>query len=128
MCSEKLLKTQEVKTRSTHPEGSCQEGVLENFAKFAGKHMCWSLFIIIKLTGWGPATLLERESSTGASAFCEYLQNLQESFSAPLGDHFWHNVVFFFFMDHGGLIKKEMQLNLCSILPILIFNEFYLFA
>ena len=30
--------------RSSHPEGFCIKGVLRNFAKFTGKHLCQSLF------------------------------------------------------------------------------------
>ena len=30
--------------------------------------------------------------------------------------------------NQGGLNKKEIQLNLCNMLSILIFNEFYLFV
>ena len=36
--------------------------VLKNFAIFAGKHLCWSLFEI-KLQAWKPATLLKRGSN-----------------------------------------------------------------
>ena len=30
--------------RSSHPEVLCKEGVLKNFTKFTGKHLCQSLF------------------------------------------------------------------------------------
>ena len=30
--------------RSSRPEVFCKKGVLRNFAKFTGKHMCQSLF------------------------------------------------------------------------------------
>ena len=30
--------------RSSYPEVSCKKGVLRNFAKFAGKHLCQCLF------------------------------------------------------------------------------------
>ena len=42
--------------RSTHLRNSVKKGVLKNFANFLGKH----------LEAWGPATLLRRDSSTGA--------------------------------------------------------------
>ena len=32
------------KVRSSHPEVFCKKGVLRNFAKFTGKHLCQSLF------------------------------------------------------------------------------------
>ena len=31
--------------RSSHPEVFCKKGVLSNFAKFTGKHLCQSLFL-----------------------------------------------------------------------------------
>ena len=37
----------------------CKTGVLKNFAKFAGEHLCWSLFLN-NATGLSPATLLKR--------------------------------------------------------------------
>ena len=30
--------------RSSHPEVFCRKGVLRNFAKFTGKHLCQGLF------------------------------------------------------------------------------------
>ena len=30
--------------RSSYPEGFCKISVLKIFAKFTGKHLCWSLF------------------------------------------------------------------------------------
>ena len=39
------------------PEVFCKKGVLRNFAKFTGKHLCQSLFLI-KLR---PATLLKKK-------------------------------------------------------------------
>ena len=41
------------------PEVFCKTGVLQNFAKFAGEHLCWSLFLN-NATGLSPATLLKR--------------------------------------------------------------------
>ena len=40
--------------------------VLQNLAMFAGKHMCWSYFLI-KLQGWRTGLVLKRDSN--ASAF-----------------------------------------------------------
>ena len=56
-----------VKTKSSSEENknrrcSVKNGVLKNFTIFAGKHLCWSLFLI-KLQR--PATLLKRDSGTG---------------------------------------------------------------
>ena len=37
----------------------CKTGVLKNFAKFTGEHLCWGLFFN-NATGLSPATLLKR--------------------------------------------------------------------
>ena len=42
---------------------------------FAGKHMCWSYFLI-KLQGWRTGIVLKRESN--ASAFLQILRNFLE--------------------------------------------------
>ena len=43
---------------SSRPEVFCKKGVIENFAKFTGKHLCQSLFFN-KVAGFRPATLLK---------------------------------------------------------------------
>ena len=42
-----------------------KNSALKNFAIFKGKYLCWSL-ILIKLQAFRPATLLKRDSKTGA--------------------------------------------------------------
>ena len=46
------------------PEVFCKKGVLRNFSKFTGKHLCQSLFFN-KVASLKPATLLKRDSGTG---------------------------------------------------------------
>ena len=48
-----------VKYRSSRPEVFCKRGVLENFTKFTGKHLCQSLFFN-KVAGPRLATLLKK--------------------------------------------------------------------
>ena len=43
---------------SSRPEVFCKKGILRNFAKFTGKHLCQSLFFNL-VTGVRPATLLK---------------------------------------------------------------------
>ena len=43
------------KFRSSCPEMFCKKGVLKNFAEFAGKSLCWSLFFN-KVAGFRSAT------------------------------------------------------------------------
>ena len=45
--------------RSSRSEVFCKKGVLRNFAKFAGKHLCQSLFFN-KVAGLRPATLFKK--------------------------------------------------------------------
>ena len=45
--------------RSSCPKVFCKKGVLRNFANFAGKHLCQSLFFN-KAAGLRPATLLKK--------------------------------------------------------------------
>ena len=45
--------------RSSRPEVFCKNGVLRNFAKFTGKHLCQSLFFN-KVAGLRPTTLLKK--------------------------------------------------------------------
>ena len=33
-------------SRSSRPEVFCKKAALKTYAKFTGKHMCWSLFLI----------------------------------------------------------------------------------
>ena len=62
------LKTQifnklQLKYRSSRPGVSCKKGVLRNFAKFTGKHLCQSLFfnnVADLKKGVRPATLLKK--------------------------------------------------------------------
>ena len=48
-----------LKYRSSSPEVFYKKGVLRNFAKLTGKHLCQSLFFN-KVAGLRPATLLKR--------------------------------------------------------------------
>ena len=53
-----------VKDTSSRPEVFCEDGVLENFIKFTGKHLCQSLFFN-KVANLRPAALLKKNSGTG---------------------------------------------------------------
>ena len=54
-----MLQERQCLFRSSRPEVFCNKGVLENFAKFTGKHLCQSLFFN-KLAAVRPATLLKK--------------------------------------------------------------------
>ena len=54
----------------------CKKGVLRNFAKFEGRHLCQSLFLN-KVAGLRSATLLKRETlaQVFSSDFCKIAKN-----------------------------------------------------
>ena len=56
VCSHLLNKL--LTDRCSHQKCSVKKGVLKNFAKFTGKHLCQSLFLN-KVAGQRPATLLK---------------------------------------------------------------------
>ena len=62
--------------RSSRPEVFCKRGVLSNFTKFTGKHLCQSLFLN-KFPGLRPATLLKKETlaQVYSCEFCEISKN-----------------------------------------------------
>ena len=64
--------------RSSRTEVFCKKGVLRNFAKFTGKHLCQCLFFN-KVAGLRPATLLKRD--TGQVFSCEFCKISKNTFS-----------------------------------------------
>ena len=50
-----------IKDRCSQPDVFCKKGVLENLAKFTGKHPCQSLFFN-KVAGLTPETLLKKRT------------------------------------------------------------------
>ena len=68
-------KTLSLNFKSSRSQMFFKIGVLKNFAIFAGKHLCWSYFLI-KLQAWRFAILLKRDSNTGV--FLGILQNFKE--------------------------------------------------
>ena len=76
------------KRRSSHRRCSVRKGILRNFAKFTGKHLCQSL-CFNKVVGLRPATLLKK----GSDRFCEiskitfFTKHLQATASEKKGGH-----------------------------------------
>ena len=59
--------------RSSRPEVFCKKDVFRNFAKFAGKHLCQSLFFD-KVAGLRPENIFSyRTPLVAASVFFKYL-------------------------------------------------------
>ena len=97
-----------VTVRGSHRRCSIRKGVLKNFTKFSGKHLCQSFFFnkVASLMARRPLTVLEWNPSTGFSLWI--LWNFQESFFAEhiLATTCDIMLFFFFFADHWGLQTK----------------------
>ena len=62
--------------RSRHRRCSVRKGVLRNFAKLTGKHLCQSLFFLIKLQDWAcNFTKKETLEHVFSCEFCEIFKN-----------------------------------------------------
>ena len=64
--------------RNSRPEVFCKEGVLRNFTKFTGKHLCQRLFFN-KVAGLRSATLLKK-SLWHRCFFCEFCKISKNTF------------------------------------------------
>ena len=74
--------------RSTRPEVYCKKDVLENFAKFTGKHLCQSLFFT------------EQKKKTLEQVFsCEFCEIFKNTF---------------FIETYGGLLLKISATLVCT--------------
>ena len=72
------------KTQKQSPKCSMQKGVLRNFTKFTGKHLCQSLFFN-KVACLTPATLLKRRLWHR----CFPLSFVKRSENAFFTEHLW---------------------------------------
>ena len=59
--------------RSSHPELFCEKGVLKNFTKFTGKHLCQSFLIKLQTSG----NFIKKEALVQVFSyeFCEIFMN-----------------------------------------------------
>ena len=88
LCSQRWLKSNRslvnIFIQNQSPGCSVKKGVLKNFTKFTGKHLCQSLFFN-KVAGLRPATLLKRDS--GADVFsCEFWEIFKNTIFI---EHLW---------------------------------------
>ena len=72
----KFWQVSNITLKSIYRRCSIKKAVLKNFAKFIGKHLCWSLFLI-NLQTYKPATLLEKTPTQVLSCeCCEIFKNI----------------------------------------------------
>ena len=122
----KLFKTTvfQKTNRSSRSQMFFKIGLLENFANFRGKDLCWSLFLI-KLLVWRSATLLKWDTKTGVFLSCEICEILKNIFfyrtspvaaSERLKKWFYFRIkavsncwISWFFWSHFSSISKKIQ-------------------
>ena len=92
--------------RSSHQRCAIEIGVLKNFTKFSGKHLCQSLFFN-KVAGLRPATLLKKRLLS--CKFCEIFKNtfLTEHLRMNASNHYW-SLCEYFQKRLGILIKTYL--------------------
>ena len=92
-------KKQPPEVRSSHQRCSIWKGVLRNFIKFTGKHLCQSLFFN-KVAGLRPKdnffknTFFTEHLWTTASEKCFYEKGVLENFAKFTGKHLCWSLVF----------------------------------
>ena len=89
--------------RRSHQRCSVSKGVLRNFEKFTGKHLCQSLFFNEDASR--PATLLKKRfwHRCFPMNFAKFLKN--NFFRTPLGDCFCLFLIFFWFPDEDDFLQ-----------------------
>ena len=102
--------------RSSHQRRFIKKRVRKNFAKYTGKHLPWSVFLI-KLQAFRLATLLKRDSYAGAEIYkifnntsfekhlrttasrsshkrCSIIKGVLKSFAKFTGKHLYQSLFF----------------------------------
>ena len=97
--------------RSSHRRCSVRRGVLVNFAKFTGKHMCQSVFFN-KVAGFRPATLWKRDSGTGV--FLWILPHFKEHLSRTPLVAASESIVISIIFNWTSWLLNESNENFCN--------------
>ena len=115
---------------SSHRRCSVTKGVLRNFSKFVGKHLCQSLFFK-KVAALRPATLLKR--GTGTDQFLWILRISKNTFfhRTSLGGYFCLHLVLFWrkpllrtmifsvcFFSNLSVLFPILFVRLCWLYPL----------
>ena len=99
--------------RSSCWRSPVKQGVLKNFPNFAGKNLCWSLFLI-NLEFWAPKTLLKK---TQAQVFsCEIYKPFKNNY---FQEHLWTSASASLFGDS----KKVLSCEFCKLFKNTYFLE-----
>ena len=104
--------------RSSYQSCPTKKGVLRNFTKFTGKHMCQSLFN--KVAGFMPSTLLKKETlaQVFSSEFCKISKN------TFFTEHPWTNASIFNKIRDRISLRQWSELSINTRERIWIFLHF----
>ena len=114
--------------RNSHQRSSMKKGVLKNFAKFTGKHLCRSLFFN-KVTGLSPAAMLIKETlvQVFSCEFCKISENtfLQNTSGRLLLNFFMTKISYLYEIKKKDKPSKNMlHENHSSIAKFKIIKRF----
>ena len=97
----------------------CEKGVLRNFAKFTGKHLCQSLFFSIKLQASVCNFIIkEALAQVFSCEFCEISQNIFSHRTAPVAASVFRILLILNLSFKIILTSKESSENATSSFPI----------
>ena len=90
--------------RSSHQRCSVRKGVLRNFVKFTGKHLCQNLFFN-KVAGLRPATLLKKRLWRRCFLLsCEFWNISKNTFFT---EHLWATASDLFLIKKSAITRRE---------------------
>ena len=97
----------------------CEKGVLRNFAKFTGKHLCQSLFFSIKLQA-SVCNFIIKEvlAQVFSCEFCEISQSIFSHRTAPVAASVFRILLILNLSFKIILTSKESSENATSSFPI----------
>ena len=97
----------------------CNKGVLKNFGKFKGKHLCLSLFFnnVADLRHQA-SNFIEKETGTGV-----FLCILQKKFKSTFGiEHLWWQLLYFFneFLEELKVFYLDKILDISELINLIL--------
>ena len=109
--------------RCSHPEMFCRKGVLENFAKSTGNHLCQSLFFN-KVAG-GACNFIKKETlaQVFSCKFCEISKNTFSHRTPPVAASICSRVSLFLNLCRNSNIQETI-LTACKIFLVFFHGIF----
>ena len=109
-----------MRVRSSHLEVFCKKGVLRNFAKFIGKHLCQSLFFN-KVAGRKPACLLKKRLMPTGEIYAVSISDKVKYTEAASGSVLLYKKVFleiFQYSQENTSVAISFSIKLQALSPV----------